>query len=516
MPKRRLRMRQIKEILRLKHELNCSQETIAQATGIARSTVRDYLSRACVANVCWPLPETMTNEQLNELLFPPVSDNPRCDKKKPDWALIHTELKRKAVTLQLLWEEYKRANPGGYQYSWFAHLYRIWAKAKDVWMPQIHKAGEKAFVDYSGLTVPIYATNLQEILYKAEIFVGVLGASDLIYCEATKSQCLPDWISAHQSMLRYYNGVPALLVPDNLRSGVTKAHRYEPLCNITYEEFAQHYHCAVMPARSRHPKDKSKAEKSVQLVQQRILAPERDTRFTSLEQLNIAIEKRLETLNHRDSKTLGSSRWALFHRIESAQLKPLPARPYELATWQKQLVNGGYHVCVNRHHYSVPHVYVRKRVEIRITIQHIEIFYHDARIACHTRDDTPRGYTTVEAHRPEAHRQHAIWQSHDRLRTWAQSIGPHTQALITRLFDDQKRHLYQKERSALGILRLSHAFSDSLLELACKRAGEIGTYRYDSLISILKRHRLEQNKTETHQTYQTPEHANVRGADYYH
>jgi transposase len=514
MPRRRLRMRQIKEILRLRYELNRSQQSIACATGIARSTVKDYLSRAHVINLTWPLPEEMDSEMLEALLFPPIDSHARKNKTLPDWQHIHTELKRKSVTLQILWEEYKREQPDGYQYSWFAHLYRKWAKAKDVWMPQIHKAGEKSFVDYSGLTVPIYATNLQEVLYKAEIFVGVLGASDLIYCEASKSQKLSDWVEAHQHMFQYYQGVTELIVPDNLRSGVTKSNRYEPLCNATYEECAEHYQCMVMPARTYSPKDKAKVEKAVQLVQQRILAPERDTRFTSIEQLNLKLHEHLETLNHRQSKALGSSRWELFNRIERDALKPLPQTPYELATWKKQQVNGGYHVCINRHYYSVPHQYVRHTVEIRITAQHIEVFQKDNRIACHLRDDTPNTYTTVDAHRPEAHRQQLIWQSYERLQAWAQGIGPHTHALILRLFEDPKRHLHQKERSALGILRLSHAFSEASLELACEKAGVIGTYRYDSLESILKRHRL--CVVEKNETYQTPDHENVRGQKYYH
>ena len=315
-------------------------------------------------------------------------------------------------------------------------------------------------------------------------------------------------------MLQYYGGATELIVPDNLRAAVTKAKRYEPLCNATYEEFAQHYHCIIMPARSYHPKDKAKVEKSVQLVQQRMLAPERDTRFTSLAQLNKALAERLTALNHRHSKTFGCSRWALFDRLERSTLTPLPQVAYALATWQKQSVNGGYHVCVNQHHYSVPYLYVRKTVEIRVTDKHIEIFCRDARIACHTRDDSPRGYTTVDAHRPEAHRQHARWQSSERLQAWAQGIGPHTTTLIQRLFDDPTRHLYQKERSALGILRLSHAFSDALLELACEKANDMATCRYDSIASILKRQRLE--KTAPHSVCQTPTHENVRGAHYYH
>jgi len=231
-------------------------------------------------------------------------------------------------------------------------------------MPQTHKAGEKVFVDYSGLTVPIWSTNLQDILFKAEIFVSVLGASDLIYCVATKTQQIPDWIQSHNSMFHYYGGVTELMIPDNLRTGVTRAHRYEPQCQLTYEEFAQHYGCAIMPARAYHPKDKSKVEKGVQLTQQRVLAPLRNERFCSLEQLNKAMAMHLEALNSRYSKTFGCSRRTLFKEVEQSELRALPNTPYEIALWKKERINGGYHVSVNRHYYSVSHCYISKMVDI--------------------------------------------------------------------------------------------------------------------------------------------------------
>ena len=508
-------MKQIGEIMRLRYDLGCSQQAIADATGIARSTVKDYLMRAKVAGLTWPLPEEMTNEQLNELVFPSNANKSAINRPAPDWSTIHKELKRKSVTLQLLWEEYKKSNPNGYQYSWFANLYRQWAKIHDVWMPQVHKAGEKVFVDYSGLKAPIWSTNLQSVLFEAEIFVSVLGASDLIYCVATKTQQIPDWVKAHQQMFVYYGGSTELIVPDNLRSGVTRSHRYEPQCQSTYEEFAQHYHCAGMPARAYKPKDKAKVEKSVQLVQQRILAALRNEKFCSLEQLNVKMHELLEALNHRHSKAFGCCRWDMFNQIEKASLTPLPSSPYELAIWQHQQVNGGYHVCIHRHHYSVPYQYVRKKVDIRMTEKSIEIFYRDARIASHLRNDTPGTYTTVDSHRPESHRVHAQW-NHKRLQAWADGIGSATQQLIQHLFNDPKRHLHQKERSALGILRLSNAYGEKALEEVCQKALAIGTCRYDSIASLLKRQSVAASDGPSEQNYQTPQHENVRGSQYYH
>jgi len=516
MPKERLRMRQIKEVLRLKYSLGLSQRAISDSTEIPRSTVRDYLLRAKAADLSWPLPDETDNEQLNALLFPVRSEGENRPRAEPNWKEAHKELKRKGVTLQLLWEEYKRKQPNGYQYSWYAHLYRQWSKTQDVWMVQSHAAGDKVFVDYSGLTFPIWKTNLKEIDFHAEIFVSTLGASDLIFCVATKSQQLEDWISGHNKMFAYYGGVSSLIVPDNLRSAVTKAHRYEALCNRSYDEMAEHYGCAVMPARSYKPKDKAKAEKSVQSIQRRILAVLRDKKFTSLPQLNEAIYPLLEELNEKRFQKLPYSRKELFATVEQEALQPLPATPYSLARWRQETVNGGYHIQVNKHYYSVPYAYIRKKVDIRMSQSTVECFYQEKRIACHLRDETPNAYTTVDAHRPESHRQQAMW-SNERLLNWAQNIGPQTGTFIQRLLQETKRHLHQKERSALGILRLSHAFDEGSLEMACEQAMQIGTFSYDSLESILKRrrHSVLTASTEEH-AYQSQGHENVRGAKYFH
>jgi len=389
MPKKRLPMRQIKKVLRMTHTMDLSQQAISQATGIPRTTVRDYLQRAKKAGITWPIPDDMDDEQLNALLFKQKQSLQSKDQSTPNWAKVHQELKRKGVTLQLLWEEYKLEHAEGYQYSWFVSLYRQWAKTKKVWMVQSHTAGEKVFVDYSGLTIPIWSTNLIDIEYQAEVFVAVLGGSDLIFCLATASQQLEDWIDVHNKMFHFYGGVSALIVPDNLRSAVTKAHCYEALCNRTYDELAEHYHCAIMPARSYKPRDKAKVEKSVQSVQRRILAPLRDHQFTSLSQCNEAIHDLLNVLNNKPFQQLPYSREELFIAIEKKALLPLPTQPYCLARWHQETVNGGYHIRANHHYYSVPHTEVGKRVDIRVSPSSVECFYEEKRIAAHVRDDTP-------------------------------------------------------------------------------------------------------------------------------
>jgi len=516
MPKETLNRRQIKEVLRLQYRLKFSQRAISNSTGIPRGTVRDYLMRAKAAGLSWPLQEGMDNEQLNTLLFPMRSDEPIAARVLPDWSNVHKELKRKGVTLQLLWEEYKRRHPGGYQYSWYANLYPQWLKTKDVWMVQSHPAGEKVFVDYSGLTFPIWENNLSKIAFHAEIFVSTLGASDLIFCLALQSQQLEDWIDAHNQMFKYYGGVSSLIVPDNLRSGVTKAHRYEALCNRTYGEMAEHYGCAIMPARSYKPRDKAKVEKSVQIIQQRILAPLRDEKLTSLTRCNEAIAHLLDVVNQKRFQNLPYSRKELFTKVEQTALQALPSDTYRVARWHQETVNGGYHIRANHPYYSVPYTYVRKKVDIRISQSTVECFYQEKRIACHLRDDTPNLYTTLDAHRPESHRQQAMWSS-ERLGAWAEGIGPHTRQFIHLLLQDTKRHLYQKELSALGILRLSHAFDETRLETACEKAMEIGTFRYDSVVSILKKRLHESTKSNNKERiYQSQYHENVRGAKYYH
>lgn len=514
MPKERLPMRVIKEVLRLRWFLKKSQREIARSTGISRSTIRDYIRRANAAHLNWPLPAEMSEAKLHELLYPSLKKESATARFVPQWNEVHCELRRKGVTLCLLWEEYKQAHPEGFQYSWFAQSYRRWRKGLEVWMAQTHTAGDQVFVDYSGVTVPIWDRCCQQIIYEAEIFVACLGASDLIFCLATKTQQLPDWIRAHCDMFEFYQGSPLAVVPDNLRSAVSKAHRYEPTAHRTYEDCAAHYGSSVMPARTRHPKDKAKAEKAVQSVQRRIIAPLRKQRFSSLELLNEAIHDLLEQLNNRPFQKLPGSRRTLFERIERQALQPLPPTRYSFGQWFVETLNGSYHVRIHQHYYSVPYRYVGKLIETRVSARLVECFCRDQRIACHQRDDTPNGHTTQDEHRPEAHRQQALWGS-KKLMQWALSTGHFSYQLIIQVLNQSGRHPQQRERSALGILRLSHCYGSDALESACQYALSIGTTRYDSILSILKKG-LAPISPDIDEPSCIHNHKNVRGSQYYH
>lgn len=512
MLKRQLTMRQIKEVLRQYWHLGHNKSQIARATHIPRSTVNDYIIRAAARNLKWPLPEALTEELLHQQLF----YNQRSDQiiTEPNWSDIHKELKRKGVTRQLLWQEYKKKDPNGRQYSWFADKYRDWAKTHKLWMHQPHKAGEEVYVDFSGLTVAIWDVKLSEVLFNAEVFVGVLGASDLIYCCACIDQKLSSWIEVHCTMFEFYGGVSDLIIPDNLRSGVTQSHRYEPTINRTYEEMAVHYNCAIMPARSIRPKDKSKAEKSVQTIQRKILAPVRDKQFTSIEQLNEHIAVELEQVNQKNFQKLPYSRQSLFDELEKSVLTPLPETRYVMAHWSRETLNGGYHVCIDHHYYSIPYHYVGKKIDIRVTRNIIECFSQEQRIACHERRTEPQEYTTLVEHMPESHRQQSLW-TEQRLISWSQGIGVNAHALISKIMSNKYRNKRQCERSALGILRLSHAYSEERLEAACQQALSIGTERYDSLQSLLKK-RLESKSYQQEQDDTQLTHENLRGHEYYH
>lgn len=331
-------MRTIKEVLRLKWSCGLSRRAIAKSCGIARSTVDEYSKRARQAGLSWPLPDVLDDTALENLLYPPATllDSPR---PLPVWADIHRDLARKSVTLMLLWDEYKAQYPEGYQYSQFCDLYRAYAKKLDISMRQVHYAGEKLFVDYSGQTVPVIDRSSGEI-YDCQIFVAVLGASNFTYAEATYTQGLPDWIGSHVRALEFIGGVPEILVPDNLLSGITKACRYEPGVNRTYQELAVHYETAVIPARVRKPKDKAKVEAGVQLVQRWILAALRNRTFFSLTELNTAIRELLDKLNNRPFKKLSGSRMSRFLEIDRPALRPLPAFAYEYAEWKIRLQEG--------------------------------------------------------------------------------------------------------------------------------------------------------------------------------
>jgi len=380
-------------------------------------------------------------------------------------------------------------------------------------MRQDHRAGEKLFVDYAGQTVPVIDRATGEIR-GAQIFVAVLGASNYTYAEATWTQGLPDWIGSHQRALRFLGGVPELVVPDNLRSGVSKAHRYEPDTNPTYQDMASHYGIAVLPTRVRRPRDKAKVEGGVLVVERWILAALRHRQFFSLRELNAAISELLVKLNNRPFRKLPGCRREHFEQLDRPALQPLPAEPYVYAEWKKARVHIDYHVAVDGHYYSVPHALIKREVDVRMTHNTIECFHRGERVASHQRSNLKGRHTTVAAHMPESHRQAGEW-SPERLLKWAAKAGPATEKLIRTVMASRK-HPQQAYRSCLGILRLGNAYGNERLEAACRRALMLGSCRYKSIESILK-HRLDEQPLEEQQELALPDtHDNIRGPAYYH
>ncbi|MDJ0915964.1 MAG: IS21 family transposase [Desulfobacterales bacterium] len=506
-------MRKIKEVLRLKFDHQLSKRQIAQSCSIAHSTVSEYLHRFRQASLNWPLPEEIDDNQLEQLLFPRPQIGSPHRRPQPDWAYIHRQLRRKGVTLMLLWQEYKELYPNGYQTSQFCHLYRQWAKQLDPVMRQEHRAGEKMFVDYAGMTVAVFDMQSAK-MRQAQIFVAVLGASNYTYAEATWTQTLPDWIASHTRAFNYFGGVVQVVVPDNLKAGVSKACFYEPNINPTYLDMANHYGTVVIPTRVRRPKDKAKVEVGVQIVERWILARLRDRQFFSLPQLNRAIAELLPELNSKPFQKLPGSRQSMFESIDRPALKPLPAQVYQYAQWKKATVNVDYHIEVARHYYSVPHTLIKKRIDVRITDTTVECFYKGKRVASHIRSHHKARHSTIKEHMPKSHQKWAQWTP-DRFIRWAAKIGPYTTRMIGRILNSRP-HPQQGFRSCLGILRLAKDFGDARLEAACRRALAIGGTSYKSVESILK-HNLDQKPLPEHPDNDTSvEHGNIRGAQYYH
>ena len=506
-------MRKIREVCRLRFEQKFSYAKIAKSVSVGETTVREYVERAKKADLSWPLPYDMDDLSLEKLLYR-QKEQTSSSRQIPDFPHIHRELKRKGMTLQLLWEEYQQTYPSGYGYSRFCDLYREWACKREVWMPQQHKAGEKVFIDYAGLTVPIFDEKKGEY-FNAQIFVSTLGASNYTYVEASKTQKLEDWIISHRRMFTFYGGVPEVLVPDNLKSGVTSPHLYEPDCNPTYLEMAQHYGVAVIPARVRKPQDKGKVEQAVLDVERQILARIRNQKFFSLQELNQTIWQLLKDFNNRPFQKIPGCRFSHFMEIDKPVLKPLPATSYEFAYWEKQTVGHNYHIDVQHHYYSVPYAHVKQIVEIRFNERIVEIFRKGKLIALHQRSFNPGKYTTNHSHRPIAH-QHQADCTSEKMLQWAQQIGPHVMQWIQRVLTDDSLHIRQREKRCLGVLRLSKSYELERLDSACKRGLFFQAFTFKSIESMLKNNLDRQPIPEKAEKLTLPQqHGNIRGADYY-
>jgi transposase len=511
MSRKRISMRKIKEVLRLKYEADLSYEAISKSCNIGHTTVGEYVKRAQEAGLRWPLPKDMDDNLLEKLLYPHPT-NTVTKKPLPDWSNIHKELKKKSVTLFLLWQEYKEIYPDGYEYSWFCQNYREWAGKIDVTMRFNHRAGEKLFVDYAGHTIPVIDKRTGEIR-EAQIFVATMGASNYTYAEATWTQSLPDWISSHVKAFNFLGGAPEIIVPDNLRTGVNKPCRYEPDINPTYQEMASHYRCVVIPTRVRRPKDKAKVETGVKVVEQWILARLRNRKFFSLTDLNKTIINLLEDLNTRPFQKLPGTRQSMFEELDKPALKPLPLQPYTYAEWKKVKPGVDYHIEVSGFYFSVPHQLAKRQMEARITQNIIEVFYKGKRVASHRYDPSKR-YTTLPEHMPESHKKYAEWTP-QRIINWAAKTGKATAQTVKAVMES-RMHPQQGFRSCMGIISLGKEYTQERLEAACSRALAIGSPSYKSIQAILKKglDRLPPQKEGPQQTSFIT-HSNIRGPQYY-
>lgn len=504
-------MAKFREILRL-HELGYSQCAIAQSCAVARSTVQDYIRRATAKNLSYGQLAQLSDSEAKELLGKGKQQQGPQPTPSIDFAPIEVELQRKGVTLVLLWQEGLDKEQWQCSYGTFCRRYSQWRMRHQLTMRQVYKGGEKLFVDYCGLTVSVVHPETGEGV-KAQIFVACLGASNYTYAEATPSQELMHWIGAHERALAFLGGVPHCIVPDNLKSGVSDPCRYEPGINQSYQEFAEHYGVAIVPARPNKPRDKAKVEKAVQEVERRILAPLRHEQFTSFSTLNAAITQKLELLNGRLMESYGLSRQQLFEQVDKPALKPLPSQPLVLGQWKRAKVSPDYHIEVERHYYSVPHWFVSQQVQVKVTEQLIEIFHDHQRIACHERSRLPSRHTTLPEHMPPEHWAYKQ-QSKERFLGWAEQVGCQTKAQVEAIFEC-KAHEEQAFRTLKGVQRLAQQYGFSRLETASHRANVFGLVGLRPLRSILETQLDKTPLPLPEQPAAVIEHANVRGSQYY-
>jgi len=509
-------MRKIREVLRLHGEQQLSPREISKSCLVPRSTVQDYLKRAEQAGISWAQAAGLDDTALERLLFPPKDPDTSARAPMPAMGDLYQEMRRKGVTLQLLWYEYKQRHPEGYQYSYFCRQYRDYLKKLNPVMRFRHRAGEKMFVDFAGQMVDI-VNGLTGEVSQAYVFVAVLGASSYTYAEAFPGEDLDSWITAHVHAFEFFGGTPQVVVPDNLKSGVTRPCFYEPDINPTYQDLARHYGIAVIPARVEKPRDKAKVENAVLVAERWILAALRNHTFFSIAELNKAIREKLTELNTRPMQVIKKTRRELFDTLDRPALRPLPATPYEFARWKKARVNIDYHVQVEHHYYSVPYQLAREEVEVRFTASTVEIFFKNSRVASHPRGLNPGGFTTLTEHMPKSHQKYLNWTP-SRIIQWAATNGPGTQSLVSAILDSRP-HPEQGFRSCLGIMRLTKHYPPHRVEAACKRALGIKALSYRSVESILKKgldQQLPLIPEPEPDPPPSPSHPNVRGPAYYH
>lgn len=514
MPTTSITMRKLKEILRLKYGCKLSHRQIAKSLSVSPSVVSRYSSKAAELGIaCWPLDDKWNDQTLQQSFF---KTKPRLKGFAiPDWSLVQQELRPKTMTLLFLWNEYTERHPEGfYSYTHFCRQYKVWLKCQKPSMRQNHKAGEKLFVDYCGSTINIVDASTGECR-TAQVFVAVMGASNYTYAEATYSQKLEDWVMSHARCFTFLGGVPELVIPDNLKSAVTNACRYEPDLNPTYQQFAAHYDTVIVPARPYKPKDKAKAEVGVHIVERWIMVRLRKEILFSLRQLNLKIGTLLVDLNQRKMKKHPGTRLSQFEAIDQPALQPLPAQSYIYTLVKQVRVHIDYHVEVEKHYYSVPYTLIKQKLEAHVTGQLVTLYHQGLPVAAHPRSCRQGAHTTVDAHMPVAHQQQLQWTP-QRFENWARQFGGSTEQFVIQLIQ-AKKHPEQSYRACMGLLSLSKKFTEQRLESACYRALPTGVTRVKQIKSILEKGLDKQPLPEAQDDLlREIDHQNIRGNLYYH
>jgi transposase len=510
MSQSRLSVHKIREVLRLHSEdISLSNRAIARACNIAASTVGEYLHRAKDAGLACPLSEDLTEEELFDRIFPEVCQ--RAMDPIPDWSYVHRELKRRGVTLKLLWREYREAHPNGYGYSQFCELYRGWSRGLEISMRIPHRGGEEMELDYAGTTIAIVDPKTGEIT-RGNLFVAVLPASGYFYVEVQPDCTMPHWIGGNVRALAFFGGLPRILIPDNLKTGVKRPEFYEPDINPTFQHFAEHYGLVVLPTRIRHPQDKAHVENAVQQITRWVLAPLRNQKFFSIAEANQAVQTRSKELLDQPMKQLGKSRRELFVEIDQPALRPLPERPYVYTEIKLAKVHIDYHVEYDHHHYSVSYPLRGERVEVRAGEHVIQLFYKQKLVATHARSRIRGGFTTLPEHMPSQHRYvHDVLrdtrQGPVRIVEWAERIGPRTAAFVQAILASRK-YPEQGIRSGQGVLSLARKYPAERMERACTQL-----LKEDRLSSRQLRLLLAQEKPPVASPAPMPPHTGLRGPE---
>ncbi len=507
-------MNKLKQIIRLHLEGN-SKLKISQRIGISRRIVRNYIKRFERLKIGYDELKELSDSQIDLLFYKhPIQEVPdRLKQLREFFPYMSKELKKPGVTRHTMFEEYIERYPDGYRMTQFYEHYRRWKRESSPVMHIEHKAGDKMYVDYAGKKLHIVDEESGEVT-DVEVYVAILGASQLTYVEATLSQKKEDLITSTENALHYFEGVPAAIVSDNLKSAVKKSNRYEPTLNEAFADFAEYYGATVLPTRAYRPRDKALVEGAVKIIYTAVYARLRNETFHSLEELNEAIGILLEEHNKRKMKGRSYSRRQMFEEVERSQLRPLPSHRYELKEQSWATVNHNGHVVLqkDKHYYSVPYQYIRKKVKLMYSASKVEVYYHFKCIATHKRMKSPFNYSTIQEHLASQHQVLTKWNPEFFIK-WAGDIDPKVKDLVVKILD-KKQHPEQAYRSCIGILGLGKKVGKQRLINACSRSLEYGIHNYQIILKILERG-LDKLDEPLPDDLQMPDHDNIRGEEYY-